>query len=287
MLVLCTLCLLSWPAATEAQIGSKILRRGNVEAVKKLAKAAVLTDDEVQQLSLQSVQYMDANNPVAEGGDVYSERLKKLVAGLDHEDGLDLNFAVYLVTDVNAFATPDGSIRVMAGLMNLMTDDELRSVIGHEVGHVKLKHSKKQYQKAYTVSAGRDAASANTGSFSGLAEGELGKFVEEVLNAEFSREDEAESDTYGFQFVVKHGYDYHAMQTAFLKLGALAGDEATRSLKATHPAPSERAEKAKKRADEEDIKRAAEQATDPATRAVPAEPATEPMPETTPEAPSE
>ena len=291
IIVLFAVCVLSWPPAAAAQIGGKILRRGNIESVKKMGQAAVLTDEQVQQLSLQSVRYMDANNPVSRSGDVYSERLAGLVSGLDHEDGLNLNFAVYLVRDVNAFATPDGSIRVMAGLMDLMTDDELRAVIGHETGHVKLKHTKKQYQKAYSVSAGRDAAIANTGSASVIAEGELGKFVEEVLNAKFSRNDESGADEYGFRFMLKHNYDYHAMQTAFLKLGALAGDEIEHSLKATHPASSERAENAKKWADAEDKKRGPAEAPVPAAGEAPAEAAPEqapePAPQTDPEAPSD
>jgi len=134
-----------------------------------------------------------------------------------------------------------------------------------------------------------------TGSAWVIAEGELGKFVEEVLNAKFSRNDESGADEYGFRLMLKHNYDYHAMRTAFLKLGALAGDKVDRSLKATHPAPNERAEEAKKWAGEEDEKRAAERATDPAASDVPPEPASdqapeqasEPAPETRPEAPSE
>lgn len=279
--------LLSFAGGTEAQFGGKILRKGNIDAATKMGKAAVLTDQEVQQLSLQSVAWMDANNTVARGGDVYAERLKRLVVGLEREEGLHLNFAVYLVTDVNAFASPDGSVRVMAGLMNLMTDAELRSVIGHEIGHVKLNHSKKQYQKAYSVAAGRDAAIANTGSASVIPEGKLGEFVEGLLNAKFSRGDESEADEWGFGFMVRHDYDYHAMQTAFLKLGALAGDQAKSSLQSTHPASDERAAAAKKSADEEDKKRAAAQPADPpeseATPEAPPEEAAEETPKQDPE----
>jgi putative metalloprotease len=35
---------------------------------------------------------------------------------------------------VNAFATADGTIRIYSGLMEMMTDDELIFVIGHEIG---------------------------------------------------------------------------------------------------------------------------------------------------------
>lgn len=238
----------------QAQFG-KALKKGNVDAGKKLVKAATLSDADMAKLSLESVQWMDDNNPVAESGDPYAIRLNKLVDGLDNEDGLDLNFKVYMVSDINAFATPDGSVRVMAGLMDLMSDDEIRSVIGHEIGHVKLGHSKERYKSAYAISAGRDLASANTGAGGKvLADSEMGGFMENMLNAQFSQTNESESDTYGFNFMVKHNYDYHAMEGAFSKLAELSGDGGKGSLMSSHPGSAKRAEKAKERAEDQDKK---------------------------------
>ena len=240
--------------STQAQFG-KVLKKGNIDAGKKLVKAATLSDKDMAALSLESVQWMDENNPIAEPGDPYADRLTKLVAGLDHEDGLDLNFKVYRVVDVNAFATPDGSIRVMAGLMDLMTDDEILSVIGHEIGHVKLGHSKKRYQSAYTISAGKDLAEANTNAGKIMADEEIGGFVENVLNAQFSQSNESASDEYGFKFMVRKGYDYHAMAGAFQKLADLSGGEGKGSITSSHPGSAKRTARAKKWADKQDSKK--------------------------------
>jgi len=238
----------------QAQFG-KILKKGNVDAAKKLGKAATLSDEEMATLSLQSVQWMDENNPIAEPGDPYGDRLSKLVTGLENEDGLTLNFKVYLVTDINAFATPDGSVRVMAGLMDLMTDDEILSVIGHEIGHVKLGHSKKRYQSAYSISAAKDLAAANTNAGKVLMDDEIGGFVETVANAQFSQTHESDSDTYGFKFMVSKGYDYHAMAGAFQKLAELSGDGGKGALTSSHPGSAKRTERAKKWAEKEDAKK--------------------------------
>ncbi|MEM7135966.1 MAG: M48 family metalloprotease [Myxococcota bacterium] len=272
-----------------AQLGKKLLRKGNLDAATKMGKAMTLSDKQVAALARDSVAWQDANNPVATTGDAYGARLVRLVTGLEREDGLDLNFKVYLVAEYNAFAAPDGSIRVMAGLMDLLTDGELRAVIGHEIGHVKLKHSKKQYQKAYTVSAGRDAAVANSGQLGAIPQGSMGGFVEQVLNAKFSRNDESEADAYGFKFLLKHDYDYHAMETAFLKISVIAGDKAASSLKSSHPDPGDRSVKAKKWADAEDARRPSA----PPTNAEPsgaegsdADADGSPDPAPTPEAPS-
>ncbi|MFS4416770.1 M48 family metallopeptidase [Maribacter sp. 2307ULW6-5] len=251
-LLLCLLVSVSF--GTQAQLG-KLLKKGNVDAAKKLGKAATLSDADMAALSLQSVQWMDANNPIAEPGDPYADRLAKLVAGLENEDGLTLNFKVYKVVDVNAFATPDGSIRVMAGLMDLMTDDELLSVIGHEIGHVKLGHSKKRYRSAYAVSAAKDIAVTNTNAGKVLADDEIGGFMETVANAQFSQTHETESDEYGFKFMVAKGHDYHAMATAFQKLADLSGDGGKGSITASHPGSAKRTERAKKWAQEQDAEK--------------------------------
>jgi len=238
---------------TQAQLG-KLLKKGNVDAAEKMVKAATLSDDDMAVLSLQSVEWMDENNPIAEPGDPYADRLSKLVDGLEDEDGLTLNFKVYKVVDVNAFATPDGSVRVMAGLMDLMDDAELMSVIGHEIGHVKLGHSKKRYQSAYSISAAKDVAVANTGAGKILADDEIGGFVENVANAQFSQTHESDSDEYGFKFLVRHGFDYHGMEKAFQKLADLSGNGGKGSITSSHPGAAKRSERAKKWATKEDAK---------------------------------
>ncbi|MDH3729423.1 MAG: M48 family metalloprotease [Myxococcales bacterium] len=253
--ILLVVCILSFAVGAQAEFGRKLLKKNNVTAAQKAVKAGTLSDEDMAKLSRQAVAEMDEQNPVVPGDQPLAQRFNGIVKGLGSEDGLELNFKLYNVSDVNALATPDGSIRVMAGLMIIMTDDEVRSVIGHEIGHVKLQHAKKQYQKAYAVAAGKDAVAANTGSGGKvLSDSRLGRFIEDVLNAKFSRSDESASDAYGFNFMVKHGYDYHAMESAFTKLAELSDDSGKRSLKATHPGAAERAKIAKKRADAQDKK---------------------------------
>jgi len=245
-------CLLSM--GSYAQFGKKLLKKDNIKGVKKLVKAATLSDADMAALSIQSVTWMDENNPVAQPGDTYADRLNKLVGALESEDGLTLNYKVYLVVDVNAFATPDGSVRVMSGLMDLMTDDEILSVIGHEIGHVKLGHSKKRYQSAYSISAAKDLATANTGAGKILADKEIGGFVENVANAQFSQTHESAADEYGFKFLVAHDFNYHGMEAAFQKLADLSDNGGKGSLTSSHPGSAKRSARAKKWAEKQDAK---------------------------------
>ena len=131
---------------------------------------------------------MDKQNKVAAAGSAYGTRLNKIVKGLGNEDGLQLNFKVYQSKEVNAFAMADGTVRVYSGLLDKMTDDEVRYVIGHEIGHVKLGHTKKAIQVAYAASAARKAAAGSGNNIAAsLSESELGDFAEQIVHAQFSQ----------------------------------------------------------------------------------------------------
>ncbi|MCD2519251.1 M48 family metalloprotease [Massilia sp. G4R7] len=203
-----------------------------------LAKAASLSDADIIEGSRNMMAQMDEQNGVAPTGSDYAQRLAGLTRGLENEDGLKLNFAVYMSDDVNAFATPDGSIRVHAGLMDMMTDDELRGVIGHEIGHAKLGHSKSQMKNALLMSAGTKAAGVAGGTV-GKAVAANAKTIEAFASAQFSQKDETASDDYGFEFMRKHKYDPAALASAFRKLARMSGGG--NALMSSHPDPASRA----------------------------------------------
>ena len=62
---------------------------------------------------------MDTHNEIAGPETAMGQRLANLTKDIKVE-GLDLNFKVYNVIDVNAFACGDGSVRVCGGLMKIM-----------------------------------------------------------------------------------------------------------------------------------------------------------------------
>ncbi len=217
---------------------------GSIGAIADVGKAATLSERDVIDGSRQMMVYQDSKNRVAPAGDKYAKRLASLTSKFTNEDGLKLNFKAYLSPQVNAFATPDGSIRIYSGLMDLMTDDELRGVIGHEIGHTKLGHSVSAMKKALLLSAGRKAAaSSGSGAVAVLAGSELGAIAESVLNAQFSQSDETASDDYGYNFMKKHNFNVGAMESAFRKLAK--GESGGHSLMSTHPGSAERADRMK------------------------------------------
>ena len=94
-----------------AQAQQPSLMQAGVDALN----SALLSDAQVVQLSRQAVQQMDAQNPVAGPNDPYTQRLNRIVRRHKTVSGIPINYKVYMVKDINAFATADGSVRVFKG----------------------------------------------------------------------------------------------------------------------------------------------------------------------------
>lgn len=109
-----------------------------------LLSAVTVSDAEVKSLSDQSCKEMDSLYKIAGKSSKYTKRLNKISKALGNNiNGQPLNYKVYLTDDINAWAMANGCIRVYSGLMDKMTDDEVIGVLGHEIGHVELGHTKK------------------------------------------------------------------------------------------------------------------------------------------------
>lgn len=207
-----------------------------VGAASTLIKGETMSDAELMEVTKKFVEYSDKQNTIAKPNSAYAKRLAKLTNGLTTEDGLALNFKVYMVLDVNAWAAADGSIRVYSGLMDLMTDDELFFVIGHEIGHVKHGHSAEAMRHAYRVSAAVQAAGATHSAAAAITDSELGDLAEKFLNAQFSQAQESESDKYGYGLVKKYNRSTAAAVSGLRKLGNAGGGALS-----SHPNPQDRA----------------------------------------------
>jgi putative metalloprotease len=217
-------------------------------------KAATLSDEETAKLCHDVAIESDNNSKIAASNSAYATRLTKLVSPYTQEDGLKLNYKVYIDPEVNAFSLADGTIRVHSGLMDKMNDQELLSVIGHEIGHIKSGHSKARMQRAYAASAAlkatRSSLSAGMGDSVGSVAGAVGTsmaagLAAEVLTAQFSQSDETEADEYGVRFLKKHGKDPQAAVSALMKLGSEDGEESSSIMAqftSSHPGSKDRAE---------------------------------------------
>ena len=212
-------CMLSTtPAMAQFNLGKA------VGGAAKAVKAATLTDADVANYVKEYITWMDEHNQVCADNNPYAIRLKKLTEGLTNVEGIPLNFKVYYVTDVNAFACADGSVRVFSSLMDIMTDDELLGVIGHEIGHVAHKDSKNAFRTALLTSALKDGVSSTNGKAAALTDSQFGELGEALLNATYSQKQESNADAYGYEFLKKNGKNPWAIALSFEKLKKLEED---------------------------------------------------------------
>jgi putative metalloprotease len=210
------------------------------EAGVDAVKAITLTDEAVQRMAKQSSAYADSQQRVAPATSKYAQRLKRLVGNHYEEGELTFNYKVYLAQEVNAFAMADGTIRIYSGLMDMLDDSELRFVIGHEMGHIALKHIHKKLQMTYAANAARKAIASTGGVAGDIARSQLGGFVQLLMSAQFSQLEEKEADDYGLTFMKNMGYETTAAVSALRKLATLGNDH---SFLSSHPAPGKRAER--------------------------------------------
>ena len=179
------------------------------------AQAMSLSDEQVQAYVHQYITQLDAQSKVLPETNAYTKRLRALTKGLTAVDGVPLNFKVYQENQVNAFACADGSVRVYTGIMDVMTDNELLGVIGHEIGHVAMKHTKKEMRNSLLTSAALEGIASTSQTAATLTDSQLGAIGNAVLNARYSRKQETEADDYGYEFLKAVGKNPWGMAMSF------------------------------------------------------------------------
>lgn len=139
----------------------------------------------------------------------YVTRVGERLAAVSDQPDITYRFHVLNSPDINAFAAPGGWIYVNRGLLAyLETEDQLAAVLGHEIGHVALKHHGRRGSRRVASKAAATIMAILTGS------GDVARAVD-LYGAEwvsgFGRETELEADEAGATYLARAGYDPFAM----------------------------------------------------------------------------
>ena len=206
------------PAA--AQLGGVTGALRKAQQVQKLADIKV-TEAEEQQIGQQVSDKIVESFGVYQDANVtkYVTLVGAVLVQASTRPNLNWQFVVLDTEGVNAFAAPGGFVHITKGLLGLMKNEaELAGVLAHEIVHITEKHTVKTIQNNNLVSV----ASDEVGASGGLAQSLVAKFVEaaykNILNNEFSRDDEEESDEKGLQLANKVGYAPTGLPSALTKL---------------------------------------------------------------------
>jgi len=214
---------------------------GNMGGVgPDLRKLVELTNEEFVALGRACARELDSVNKAIELPDPRAVRLSALVSPHAGEDGIQLSVKLYDNPVIRAFALPDGSVRISSGLLAIADDDEVRGVLGHELGHVILQHSKAYARVAILTSAGAKAvlkATSGDDAKPGVIADVAAEIAKPLVETRYSRAKEQQADDFAFAFVMAYGYQPEALVSLFGKLGP--GREA--SVFDSHPPSAARA----------------------------------------------
>jgi predicted Zn-dependent protease len=181
--------------------------------------------------------------------EAYVGRIAAALAGHVTRAAIPYTIAIVRIPQVNAFANAGGRIYVTEGMLGFVRSEaELASVIGHEIGHVDLRHCVERLQMEKV--AGKISPAA----------GSLARLGYEVMLRGFSEEQELAADAHGAVLAASADYDPWESLALFERLlqkdqqsarrptrdpvseAAAVVPEALRRYFATHPPADQRIE---------------------------------------------
>ena len=139
----------------------------------------------------------------------------------------------------NAFALPGGKMGVHTGMLKVAENqDQLASVLGHEVGHVLAQHSNERVSQQQLTNVALTVA-GEAGQLSGPTMTALGLGAQFGLLLPFSRTQESEADVIGLDLMARAGFDPRASVELWRNMSRHGGSKPPEFL-STHPADSTR-----------------------------------------------
>ena len=160
---------------------------------------------------------IEKNAPIVTGPVAdWVERIGKRLAAVSNPE-FQYDFHVIDSPEINAFCLPGGHVFVYTGLRKVVkTDDELASVLAHEITHAEEHH----YAKASAKSNGRGTLLTIGSILLGLppAVGQAVSLVDLSMTQKYSRSNEYQADREGLARMERAGFDPKAMVTVLQRL---------------------------------------------------------------------
>lgn len=164
------------------------------------------------------------------------------------------HFSILDTDEINAFAAPGGLIVVSRGLLRCCrTEDALAAVLAHEVGHVEREHGLNAIEKGrrtafittLAVTAGKSLGGDQLAELTKNFESTITDITKTMVNSGYSRQSEFEADASAIRILKAVGYNPDGLVDMLdqMQKRLKPGDH---GFGATHPAPKDRIEAARK-----------------------------------------
>lgn len=163
------------------------------------------------------------------------ERLARRVVAASDRPDLVVNVTLLDSPQINASAYPGGFLLVNRGTVEMLGDDELAFVLGHELSHAILRHgvnAMNLQQATKSVAAIQASRAASDRKAAEQAANDL-----YLMTASYSRQFEYEADLYGLLYTVRAGMPGDASVRAMSRLrDSVGGDvDPNRAAYSSHP----------------------------------------------------
>ncbi len=169
------------------------------------------SEDEMSAMGEQSFMQIKAQTPIS--GDQQANAIVNcvstaIIGQLPVKQRFGWEIVVFDSNQVNAFALPGRKIGVFEGIFRVARNqDQLATVIGHEVAHVIAQHANERVSTSTVAGYGAQAVSAGSGAGGAAVGAALGVGLQYGVLMPFNRKQETEADVLGLDLMAKAGFD--------------------------------------------------------------------------------
>lgn len=205
---------------TEAASLWGTLAGGILGTVSATAQVTELDNsDEGQQQMLESVQARTGYLH----NEAYQQRARNIVEELSKSPHVKRSYTVYVNPDeeFNAFMTFGRVMSINKGAMDLLDDDSLAYVVGHELSHGEHKDLVNGVKKSAALSTALSAATANAGGTATIVANLTGDYLDKQV---FTLAQEKKADDLGFEILADSKYNVGGAAVAMAVIKEKYGD---------------------------------------------------------------
>jgi len=198
-------------------------QKDDVNAIgnRKVAHRSMISEEKEIAIGKRYSQEIDRSAKIIKDP-VINEYVNRVAQNVARNSDLKIPLTVKVIDspDINAFALPGGFLYVNTGLLKAADEeDELAGVMAHEIAHVAARHWASQMTKQ-TILQYAMLPLIFTPMSAAVYYGVMEAYMNGVPLAflKFTRNDEAEADFLGIQYMYKAGYDPNAYVAFFGKI---------------------------------------------------------------------
>lgn len=222
---------------------------GTTGACASAADFLAPSDTDLIPMAAQAWQETKQQTPISKDARA-NQRLQSVgnkIASVANVPGAQWEFVVFDSEEKNAFCLPGGKVGFYKGLLDFVdNDDQVAAVLGHEVGHVVLRHAARRIGQENLTNIALQSAGAIVGSQVQMSSESLnmvmaaaGAGAQVGILLPFSRSNETDADRIGVDYMQQTGYDVKQAVRLWEKMGAASG-ERPQEWMSTHPNPESR-----------------------------------------------